>query len=119
MSSPHDLHVWLVSNLKMILYAFSRAFTLPLLAMPTTTNSNPASLLRIANISGPFIDAGHVTAIPTRKILEGNRDPILTRIKVPEHLLWVFGKGDDEEEVDLFASYLCNALARHFSYLGA
>lgn len=103
--------------LKIILHAINRAFTFPLLAMPTATKSSPVSPLRIVNISGPFIDGGHVTAIPTRKFLEGIRDPMLTRIKVPQHLVWVYGEGDNEEEVDLLAFHLCIALARHFSYL--
>jgi len=72
-----------------------------------------------AHISGPFIDAGHVTALPTNSFLKGIRDPMLTRLKIPAHLLWVFNESDDEKEVDQWTLYLCTALARHFSYFKA
>lgn len=84
--------------------------------MSMTTKESLISLLKTASISGPFIDAGHVTAKPTKKFLQGIRDPRLRYLEVPRNLLWAFGDRDDGGEVDPLAFYLCIALARHFSY---
>lgn len=102
-----------------IVHAFNLVLTFGSLATTKTTKERPMPLHNSAHISGPFIDAGHVTAVPANKFLEEIRDPVMTRLKIPAHLLWVCNKRHHEKEVDQWTLYLCTALARHFSYFKA
>lgn len=81
-------------------------------AMATTLPETTLALLETVNISGPFCDAGRITPLPSNDFLGAIRDPILTRLHVPEYLIRVFR--NDQYECPL-VFYLYMALTRHFS----
>lgn len=81
--------------------------------------SPTATLPDGAYITGPYIDAGRATNLPTDNYLTGLRAPKFRNLGIPQTLL-DRGRANDNidhpDPAEEWRAYLCSAIVRHFSY---